>query len=69
MNETYWSDTEADPDRRERRMAECLVLSEVPWDAFLFVGAKSQTVADEVQGLIGGSGPVPSVAVRPRWYF
>ena len=29
-------------------MAECLVHGAVPWEAFLFVGAKSQTVADEV---------------------
>lgn len=69
MDETYWFDTEAYPDRRERRMAKCLVPSAVPWDAFLPVGAKSQTVADEVQGLISESGSAPSVAVRPRWYF
>ncbi len=69
MGERYWSDTEAYPDRRERRMAECLVLSAVPWDAFLFVGAKSQTVADEVQELIGSGGSAPRVATRPGWYF
>lgn len=69
MNETYWYDTEAYPDRRERRMAECLVLNAVPWDAFLFVGAKSKTVAEEVQELIGSVGSAPRVAARPRWYF
>lgn len=69
MGETYWFDTEAYPDRRERRMAECLVLSAVPWEAFPFVGAKSQTVADEVQGLISESHSAPRVAVQPRWYF
>jgi len=69
MDERYWSDTDTYPDRRERRMAECLVLSAVPWDAFLFVGAKSQTVVDEVQELIGSGSSAPRVAARPDWYF
>ena len=69
MEETYWFDTEAYPDRRERRMAECLVPSAVPWDAFQFVGAKSQTVANEANELIADSGSAQRVAVRPAWYF
>lgn len=69
MEETYWYDTETYPDRRERRMAECLVPSAVPWDAFLFVGTRSETISDEVRGLIGDSGSGPRVAARPRWYF
>ena len=69
MDERYWFDTETYPDRRERRMAECLVLGAVPWDAFLFVGAKSQTVADEVQEVIGSGSSAPRVAARPAWYF
>jgi hypothetical protein len=69
MEETYWFDTQAYPDRRERRMAECLVSGVVPWDAILFVGAKSQTVADEVRGLLDGPQDVPRVAVRRDWYF
>lgn len=69
MAERYWFDTETYPDRRERRMAECLVPGVVPWDAILDVGAKSQTVADEVQGLLGSSQDVPRVAAQPGWYF
>lgn len=69
MEERYWFDTETYPDRRERRMAECLVPGVVPWDAILFVGAKSQTVVDEVRGLLGSAQNVPRVAARPGWYF
>lgn len=69
MKERYWFDTETYPDRRERRMAECLVPSVVPWNAILFVGAKSQTVADEVQELLGAAQDGPRVATRRGWYF
>jgi len=69
MDERYWFDTEAYPDRRERRMAECLVQDGVPWEAILFVGVKSQTVAAEVQQLLGSAGAQPSSAVRRQWYF
>lgn len=69
MREQFWFDTEDYPDRRERRMAECLIHGSVPWEAFLFVGARSQTVVSEVQQVVGGAEPAPRVALRPGWYF
>lgn len=69
MGERYWADTDEYPDRRERRMAECLVPGVVPWEAILFVGAKSQTVVSEVRGLLSGAFDAPRVAVRRDWYF
>jgi hypothetical protein len=69
MGQRLWFDTEAYPDRRERRMAECLVHESVPWNAVQFVGTKSQNVEDEVHGLVGTMGAGPRVAVRRDWYF
>lgn len=69
MDEQFWFDSESYPDRRERRMAECLVHSAVPWEAFLFIGAHSQTVVDEVGNLIGQEASTPRVALRRQWYF
>jgi hypothetical protein len=34
MRATYWADTDDDPDRKERRTAECLVHRAVPWVSF-----------------------------------
>lgn len=49
-------------------MAECLVQGVVPWEAILLVGAMSQTVLNEVREIVGGA-QVPSVEIRPGWYF
>ena len=69
MKETIWSSDDEHPDRMERRMAECLVHGSVPWEALMFVGARDQTVADEVVSLVGTDESAPSVAVRRHWYF
>lgn len=68
MRQTMWNNSDEHPDRRERRMAECLVHERVPWDAFRQVVVRSASVADEVRQLFGEAHE-PSVAVRPQWYF
>lgn len=69
MEARYWNNTNEYPDRRERRMAECLVHRSVPWESVLFVGARSQTVADQVGQIVGAAEWIPRVAVRTNWYF
>lgn len=69
MKATMWNSDADHPDRMERRMAECLVHGTVPWEAIQFVGAKSQTVLDEVNAVLARTAAAPSVGVRPRWYF
>jgi hypothetical protein len=69
MRATYWFDTAAQPDRRERRMAECLVYERVPWDAILGVAAKTQAVADEATSIMRDLAQPSQARVRRNWYF
>lgn len=62
-------DTDDEPDRRERRMAECLVHRRVPWDAFQYVGAYSQALAREVKATLARSCRGVPVGVEHDWYF
>ena len=70
MREKYWKNTPEDPDRRERRQAECLVHGEVPWDLIDFVYARSDAVAKEVEYVLASIGDdTTQVHVRPGMYF
>lgn len=69
MRAQYWHNTAQWPDRRERRMAECLAGPRVPWEAFTAVVSKRADVADQVSANIAAAGETTPVAVRPQWYF
>jgi hypothetical protein len=69
MEQTYWANTLEDPDRRERRMAECLVHRVVRFDKFRWIvvhGAAQRKVVESVLDAHGMSTPV---LVRPNWYI
>ncbi len=69
MEATWWNNTVQEPDRMERRMAECLVHQVVPWEAFTQVRVRSDARRLEVEALLGpGIAPGP-VLVAPDWYF
>ncbi|MBN9375656.1 MAG: DUF4433 domain-containing protein [Cellulomonas sp.] len=69
MRETYWNNTAEYPDRKERRMAECLVHRGVPWNAILTVGVFDAQRKDLVEQVLVGAAHVPPVHVRRSWYF
>ncbi len=69
MEATWWKNTAEDPDRRERRMAECLVHQRVPWEAVIGVATRTDERRDEVQALLAGLGVSAVVRSRPNWYF
>lgn len=58
MGERSWKNTPEYPDRREKRMAECLAHEFVAPQAIAAVAVKSQAIADEVSRLVGDSWPV-----------
>lgn len=69
MLSRYWHDTLSQPDRKERRMAECLVHQVVPWAAFDEVVAKNDSTAEEARVALAAAGRTTNVAVRPGWYY
>ena len=66
MQERYWGDTPEYPDRREKRMAECLVHRIVEPTGIMALVTKSQAVAERVGRLVGNTWPV---SVIGDWYF
>ncbi|WP_306364319.1 DUF4433 domain-containing protein [Nocardia sp. CC227C] len=68
MRARIWKNTEDDQERRERRMAECLVHGHVPWSAISEIAVHSKQHADNINRT-GSLGNRPSVSVRRNWYF
>ena len=69
MVATMWNDTIDEPDRMERRMAECLVHEVVPWEAFTEVHVRTAERKSEVKELLGPGVTANQVRVTPDWYF
>ncbi|MDR1511963.1 MAG: DUF4433 domain-containing protein [Propionibacteriaceae bacterium] len=69
MRATYWSNTPDDPDRMERRMAECLVHRRVPWDAVASVATHDVAVARQARAAFQASARAVAVEVKSGWYF
>lgn len=70
MRATMWANTDTDLDRKERRMAECLVHSVVPWSAIVGVATRSQEVAARARGTLARLGETRiRVDVRRDMYF
>ncbi|MGV9724521.1 type II toxin-antitoxin system toxin DNA ADP-ribosyl transferase DarT [Nocardia beijingensis] len=69
MNARWWNNIPEDPQRMERRQAECLVHQFVPWSAFTEVGVYSDAHAQVIGSTLGSQGTIPPVLVRPDWYY
>ncbi len=69
MTERYWGNTAQDPDRKERRQAECLVHPGVAWTLLEMIVVRSHEARERVLQTMDGRSDVPEVDVRPGWYF
>lgn len=69
MRQRYWNNTDRYPDRRERRMAECLVHRKVPFDAIGAIVVHNEQQAGNVEAVLKAAGRAVSVYVRPGWYI
>ena len=69
MKARMWKNTDEDKDRRDRRMAECLVHHRVPWAAFSGITARTETTAQQARLVLGQVGVQCGVTVSPGWYF
>lgn len=69
MRQRAWFSTNDYPDRRERRMAECLAHGRVPFEAFEALVAMSPEVAEEAEVSLLRSGSLLPVRVDRDWFF
>jgi hypothetical protein len=69
MRAMQWGWCQEDPERPDRRAAECLVHDSVPWSAFTEVVAKTEACAAEARLAIAAAGSRTPVTVRRDWYF
>ncbi len=69
METRYWNNTPPDPDRMQRRMAECLVHRRVPWDAFLELAARTDEDAARAQASLAKVSADLVIRVRQDWYY
>lgn len=67
MRVIIWKNTLEDPDRKDRRQAECLAHPSVPWHCIEAIATKTEGAATKVRTLIQ-SDTVP-ITVRRNWYF
>ncbi|MGL4745892.1 MAG: type II toxin-antitoxin system toxin DNA ADP-ribosyl transferase DarT [Dermatophilaceae bacterium] len=69
MQARIWNNDAEHTDRRERRMAECLVHQRVAWEAFVGVAARSAGAEATVNGTVATLGRSIRTRVLPDWYF
>jgi hypothetical protein len=69
MTATYWNNTPNDPDRKERRQAECLVQPCVSWQVIEGIATKTEGARAQVRLALGTACEPPPVDVRADWYF
>ena len=69
MKARMWNNTLDDPDRMQRRMAECLAHPEVPWSAVIAVGVADERMERTVQLALDAAGVATRIIVRPKWYY
>ena len=69
MEARMWRNTETEPDRRERRMAELLVHGQVPWSAITGVVAKTEKRSRQASAALTTVGDATPVSVQRGWYF
>jgi hypothetical protein len=68
MKLTMWNNTEADPDRMRRRMAEFLVHDQLPLELVSEIGVHDAKVGAWLREAIGDQWSVP-ITVHRDWYY
>jgi hypothetical protein len=69
MRVRQWGQTERDPERPDRRMAECLAHQAVPWMAVERIVTKTSATRDTVRAILAERGHDREVSVGADWYF
>ena len=54
---------------KEEKQAEFLAFESVNWNAILYIGVKTEEMAQEVNIILEGANHQPKVIVKPDWYY
>jgi hypothetical protein len=69
MNSRFWFDSNEDPDRKRRRMAEFLVYDHYPFSLIHEIGVMDATMVMRVTALVNNLQPAPVVSIQNKWYY
>jgi hypothetical protein len=69
MRAIYWANTDDDPDRRRRRMAEFLVHRALPFELITGVAVYDEEVSSQVAQSLTAINSAPPITIRRDWYF
>jgi hypothetical protein len=69
MLQTYWNDTDDDPDRMRRRQAEFLVWERVPLGSIIGMATKTAAKCAEVTKLVRKHTLELPCVVKSGWYY
>lgn len=69
MEARYWSNSDDDPHRKQRRMAEFLVLDHVPFSRVKRIVVYSKKIRERVERTLQKHEKECRVLVEPDWYF
>ncbi len=69
MRARMGNNTPSEPDRKERRMAECLVHRQVPWRAIEYVAVRTPARAAEARATVARFSQGVAVRTKRDWYF
>jgi hypothetical protein len=69
MKETYWADTNEDPDRKRRRQAEFLIYEEMPVDLIDMIVVLNETTKIFIEKMIKKFEYQMPVKIKPEWYY
>jgi hypothetical protein len=64
-----WHNTAEDPDRKERKMAECLVHRFVPWNCITGIGVFSQRYREDALAILTKYRSSTEVRIASGWYY
>lgn len=64
-----WSNTEADPDRKRRKEAECLVFQEMPFSAITSIAVYNQEAYNYILDVLQRNNLNIPVKIEISWYY
>lgn len=69
VNARQWNNTEADPDRKRRKEAECLVFREMPFSAITGIAVYNQESYDYIVDVLQRNNVKIPVTIETSWYY